>query len=158
VVKRAVDRGARSTLLVFDAHTSERIDLDVHLSDAELVRQVARPATRGPGRPKLGVIPREVTLLPRHWDWLAEQPGGASAALRRLVDAARKTSGETDRVRKAREAAYRFISAMAGDREGFEEASRALFAGDQARFRKVIDKWPADIRAHARELMSRTAS
>jgi hypothetical protein len=104
------------------------------------------------------VIPREVTLLPRHWDWLAEQPGGASAALRRLVDAARKISGETDRVRKAREAAYRFISAMAGDREGFEEASRALFAGDQARFRKVIDKWPADIRAHARELMSRTAS
>jgi hypothetical protein len=107
---------------------------------------------RGPGRPRLGVVAREVTLLPRHWEWLGEQPGGASAALRRIVDEARRGSHDKDRVRKAQEAAYRFLSAMAGDLPGFEEANRALFAGDAARFEREVAGWPSDVRDHATTL------
>jgi hypothetical protein len=107
---------------------------------------------RGPGRPKLGVVAREVTLLPRHWEWLGAQPGGASVALRRLVEDARRGSADADRVRRAREAAYRFMSAMAGNEPGFEEATRALFAGDAERYEATTAAWPADVRAHARRL------
>ena len=104
---------------------------------------------RGRGRPRLGVVAREVTLLPSHWDWLNAQPGGASVALRKLVDAARRTSGDRDRVRAAQESTYRFISAIAGNLPGFEEATRALFAYDRRRFGDLISGWPQDIRDYA---------
>jgi len=110
------------------------------------------PPPRGPGRPKLGVVAREVTLLPRHWDWLSAQPGGASVALRKLVEDARRTSAPKDRVRRAQEAAYRFMSAMAGNLPGFEEAARSLFAGNRDRFAAETDAWPADVRDHARKM------
>lgn len=110
--------------------------------------------TRGPGRPKLGVVAREVTLLPRHWEWLADQPGGASAALRKLVERARRTGAAGDRRRRRLEAAYRFISAIAGDRPGFEAASRALFAGDRRRFQHLIRRWPVGVREHANRLVT----
>jgi hypothetical protein len=90
-----------------------------------------------------------VTLLPRHWDWLAAQPGGASVALRRLVEAARRDGDAAARRRRAGEAAFAFMTAMAGDRPGYEEAVRALFAGDGARFAAETAAWPADIRDHA---------
>jgi hypothetical protein len=98
------------------------------------------------------VVAREVTLLPRHWDWLTSQAGGASVALRRLVDEARRTSGDRDRVRAAQEAAYHFMSAMAGNLPGFEEAARALFAYDRRRFADLIAEWPPDVRDHAVKL------
>ncbi|HEX9894748.1 MAG TPA: DUF2239 family protein [Gemmatimonadales bacterium] len=154
-VKRRVERGDRGPILVFDAETSTRIDIDVRGSEAEVLARL-EPRHRGPGRPRLGVVPREVTLLPRHWDWLNGQSGGASVTLRKLVDQARRTSVKSDRVRTARESAYRFMVAMAGDRPGFEEATRALFAGDRARFKRLVQRWPADIKAHATALMSRT--
>jgi hypothetical protein len=109
-------------------------------------------AVRGPGRPRLGVVAREVTLLPRHWEWLNEQPGGASVVLRRLVEDARKSSGERDRRRRSQEGAYRFMRVMAGDREGFEEATRALFAGDGKRFDARTASWPDSIRDYTRFL------
>jgi uncharacterized protein len=118
--------------------------------DASPYRDSLTP--RGRGRPKLGVVAREVTLLPRHWDWLATQPGGASAAVRRLVDAARQSHTEADRLRQAKETTYRFMSAMAGDEPGFEEATRALFAGNAARFAEMTEAWPRDVRDHARTL------
>jgi hypothetical protein len=160
--KAAVDAGERAPVLVFDDETSQPVELDLR-GTADDVRErllaLISPAApeepappRGPGRPKLGVVAREVTLLPRHWEWLATQPGGASVALRRLVDEARRGSVEADRVRRAREVAYRFMSAMAGDEPGFEEATRALFAGDAARFETDTDAWPADVRAHVRRL------
>ena len=108
-----------------------------------------RSAPRGPGRPKLGVVAREITLLPRHWEWLAQQPGGASVAIRRLVEQARRSGEDKDRMRQAREAAYRFMSAMAGNKPHYEDAIRALFAGDPARFEELIAGWPADVRDHA---------
>jgi hypothetical protein len=107
---------------------------------------------RGPGRPKLGVVAREVTLLPRHWEWLGRQPGGASVALRKLVEDARRANGGKDRIREAREAAYRFMSAMAGNEPGFEEATRALFAGARGAFEANVAGWPHDVKAHARRL------
>ena len=151
--KKVVDRGERGPVLVFDSMTSELIELDFRGSPEQVAGQLGSGATqRSRGRPRLGVVAREVTLLPRHWDWLATQPGGASAAVRRLVDAARQSSVDKDRIRTAKESAYRFISAMAGNEQGFEEATRALFAGDEARFVAMSDSWPSDVREHARAL------
>jgi hypothetical protein len=107
---------------------------------------------RSPGRPRLGVVAREVTLLPRHWEWLNRQPGGASVALRKLVDEARKTHGGRDQVRQAQEVTYQFLLAIGGDLPGFEEALRALFAGRQAQFAELLSAWPADMRDHALRL------
>lgn len=104
---------------------------------------------RGRGRPKPGVIAREVTLLPRHWEWLTAQPGSASVALRKLVDEARRTHGQQDRRRNAQERAYHFMAALAGDMPGFEEATRALFANDQPRFRGLVATWPEGVRDQA---------
>lgn len=112
----------------------------------------ASTTPRGRGRPKLGVIAREVTLLPRHWEWLNGQPGGASVALRRLVEAARAANGNKDRVRAAQEAAWRFMTALAGDLAGYEEATRALYASDAARFNALLAGWPADVRDYAATL------
>jgi uncharacterized protein len=157
--KAAIDRGAQ--VLIFDDVTSEPIEVDFRGSAAEMLQRLPPPedkpataaeAPRGPGRPKLGVVAREVTLLPRHWDWLAAQPGGASVALRKLVDAARRANQGQDRVRQSQEAAYRFMSAMAGNRAGFEEATRALFAGRREHFDQLIEAWPHDIRIHVRQL------
>ena len=143
-------RPGGAALLMFDDTSGALVDLDLRELAADAGAEPApADAPRSVGRPKLGVVAREVTLLPRHWDWLASQPGGASAALRRLVEAARKTSEDRDRRRRATEIAYRFTSAMAGDAPGFEEASRALFAGDRAGFVTHTAAWPPDVRAHA---------
>ena len=107
---------------------------------------------RGRGRPKLGVVAREVTLLPRHWDWLAAQRGGASVTLRKLVDEARRASVDRDRQRQTNERAYHFMSTMAGDMAGFEEVSRALFANDTAKFQQQTEAWPTDVRDYLRYL------
>ncbi len=164
-VKRRVDEGARAPVVVLDAVTSETVELDLRgtLEDVRARLAAAHPAAavradtevasaRGPGRPRLGVVAREVTLLPRHWEWLREQPGGASVALRKLVEEARRAGAGRDRLRRARDAAYRFINVLAGDEPGFEEAVRALYAGDAERFQKMTQHWPADVRAHARAL------
>lgn len=162
--KEFLDRDGQAQVLIFNDVTSEVVEVDFRGTPAEVVQRLA-PATpppgepaleaeepRRPGRPKLGVVAREVTLLPRHWEWLASQPGGASVALRKLVEHARTTNRERDRLRRAQEAAYRFISAMAGNEPGYEEAIRALFAGDRTRFNAETEPWPADVRAHARTL------
>lgn len=160
---------ARGPILIFEDATGRSVDVDmraqaplqiptehiaagVNVSESDTSLTGSTPAIEQPrrrGRPKLGVIPREVTLLPRHWEWLATQPGGASVALRKLVEEARRTHAETDRARQARERAYYFISAIAGDLPGFEEASRALFADDRAQFGRRLAHWPEDVRNHA---------
>jgi hypothetical protein len=165
--KAATDGSHSSPVLIFDAETSEQIDFDFRGSLEEVIARLRdvspeqtdevqseyqEPGQRSPGRPKLGVIAREVTLLPRHWDWLASQPGGASVTLRKLVEHARRSSGDADRVRLARESTYRFMSAMAGNEAGFEEATRSLFAGNQERFDAMTRSWPPDVREHAKEL------
>ncbi|HYP70359.1 MAG TPA: DUF2239 family protein [Variovorax sp.] len=140
---------------VFDDATGTRLDLDLRPqagADAAVAAPAAAPAQRSVGRPRLGVVAREVTLLPRHWDWLNRQPGGASVALRRLVDEARHVHRERDALRAAREATYRCMTEMAGDLPGFEEATRALFAGDGTQFNLLIEPWPQDLRDYLQQL------
>jgi uncharacterized protein len=146
--KRALERDSYASVLVFDTATGTVTDLDLRGTEAEIVARYAHPApsTSKRGRPKLGVVAREVTLLPRHWGWLANQPGGASVALRRLVEAAHKLEKEAGGARARAEAAYRFMSAIAGDLPGFEDAARALFAHDQDRLGSCIREWPPDVR------------
>jgi len=150
---------------VFDNATGRSIDIDTRGADDEIIARFTPAASdtqpadeadgastqqeaRGRGRPKLGVVAREVTLLPRHWDWLATQPGGASVALRKLVEDARRANAQRDSRRAAHERAYHFMSAIAGDLPSFEEAARALFADDRTCFGELIAGWPADIRDH----------
>lgn len=161
--KAAIDGGQPDQVLIFDDLTAEVIEVDFRGTPGEVQQRLAARADapvveadsqRRPGRPKLGVVAREVTLLPRHWEWLNSQPGGASVALRKLVEEARRTHRDKDRIRQAQEAAYRFMSAMAGNEPGYEEALRALFAGTRARFEESMALWPADIRDHARKLAS----
>ena len=157
--KQAFDLHPDRPVLVFDDADGRTVEVPLELPAADLLRLLAQPqlaastdaapAPRRPGRPKLGVVAREITLLPRHWDWLAAQPGGASVALRRLVEDARKVSAGEDRRRAAQEATFRFMQAMAGDQPGFEEASRALFAGDVSRFEEHVARWADDVRDHA---------
>jgi hypothetical protein len=146
--------------LVFDDQTGAQFDLDprdLHAMpasgrDPHEPREPRDDAPRGVGRPKLGVVAREVTLLPRHWDWLGRQPGGASVALRKLVEDARHVQADRDTVRASREATYRFMTAIAGNLPGFEEATRALFAGEEQRFGHLVETWPEDLRTHLRKL------
>ena len=168
-VKETLDRRSEASILVFDGITSEPIELDLRGNlDQVLSRLPSRgvepathelepeaPASRGPGRPKLGVVAREITLLPRHWEWLARQPGGASVAIRKLVDEARRRGEDRDRIRAAQDAAYRFMSVMAGNKPHFEDAIRALFAPDPERFAQLVAGWPKDVRAHAAVLSER---
>lgn len=140
--------------LVFELVEGRVVDLDlrgdVREARARLGPALAPAETRGPGRPKLGVTAREVTLLPRHWEWLAAQPGGASVALRTLVEAEMKAGEGPERARRAKERAYRFMTAMAGDLPGYEEAARMLFAGDWTAFDAAVDGWPEGVRETAR--------
>lgn len=168
IVRKRAGKNTHENIQVFDYVTGKLLSLDITGAEKDIRARYAAAATstvaapedaapdapRGPGRPRLGVVAREVTLLPRHWDWLNAQPGGASVALRKLVEEARKTRGSTDTLRSRQEAAYRFISAIAGDWRNYEETTRALFAGDAVRFRDLTDAWPADVRDHARHLAS----
>src|ERR1700692_4948816 len=161
-VLRASKSAVAEPIVIFNDANGRPIDLDLRGTERDIVARLPQPASnsetpaddpssaepRGRGRPKLGVVAREVTLLPRHWEWLGTQPGGASVALRKLVEEARRASGDRDRSRAARDAAYHFMSTMAGNLPGFEEASRALFADDRRRFAGLIAGWPEDIRDH----------
>jgi uncharacterized protein len=157
-VKAHSDSGDSAPILIFEAATSARIELDLRGSLDDVLARLPQPAPAeaarksGPGRPKLGVVSREVTLLPRHWDWLATQPGGASVTLRKLVEEAKRASLDKDRARRASEAVHRFMTVMAGDLPQYEEAVRAFYAQDADRFSDLIQGWPEDIRSHAAHL------
>lgn len=149
---------ADGPVLIFDDTTGRAVEVDTRGTEADVAARFAAAAApvepedsapRGRGRPKLGVVPREVTLLPRHWEWLNAQPGGASVALRKLVEEARKAGSAKDRQRQAHERSYHFMSAIAGDLSGFEAATRALFANDAQRMGELTAAWPPDVRAYA---------
>jgi hypothetical protein len=150
--KAEIDRDKWAQVLIFDDVTANVIEIDLRGVEPSIEPTPPQEETRRPGRPKLGVVAREVTLLPRHWEWLASQPGGASVALRKLVEQARHANQGRDRRRRAQDAAYRFLSAMAGNAPGFEEAIRALFAGQRDRFNEIVEPWPVDVRDHAKKL------
>ncbi|MGF9696659.1 MULTISPECIES: DUF2239 family protein [Paenibacillus] len=165
-VKDAMDDRDLTQLLIFDDTTGKQIDVDFRgktddallrlgeqfgdLSDKEMNHQ----PTRRVGRPKLGVVSGEVTLLPRDWEWLKSQPGGASVTLRKLVGEARRSGGKQSRIRESQEATYNFMTAMAGNFQQYEEALRALYAGDLDRFYHFINDWTPDIRNYIKKLAS----
>jgi hypothetical protein len=163
-VKQHLDAGG-DDVLFFEDQTGRQLELDWCGSPDEVLARAiqelqgaapsAAPPRSGPGRPKLGVVSREVSLLPRHWQWLEQQPGGASAALRKLVETAQKSG--TERARAAREAASKFMWAMAGNLPDFEEATRALFAKEQGKLEQLITAWPHDLRAHVTKLTREAA-
>ncbi|HYO67737.1 MAG TPA: DUF2239 family protein [Archangium sp.] len=166
--KEWLDRGERAPILIFEDETGTPVDLDFRGTLYEFLDKLAKKRARraeaeeateetkrsGPGRPKLGVVSREVSLLPRHWEWLNSRPGGASVTLRKLVEEAKRNSAGADRARRSQEAAYKFMTTMVGDFPGFEEASRAFFANDPERFEQFIQPWPEDVRAHVRRLVA----
>lgn len=170
-VKKVLESRVNDPVLIFDDVTGRFVDVNTQGTDEELAQRYApvdvpepeleqtkEEAPRGRGRPKLGVVPREVTLLPRHWDWLATQPGGASVALRKLVEEARRASAAKDQRRQAQERAYNFMTAIGGDLPGFEEAMRALFADEWERFKQLLAAWPEDVREHAIKLAETPAT
>src|SRR5437660_1069198 len=145
VLKAWTDHASGEPPLIFDDQTGKQVDFDLRGTPQQAIDRAIPP--RRPGRPKLGVIPREISLLPRHWEWLEQQPNGASAAIRRLVDDARKNAPDRQRARRAIDAAGRVLSALAGNLPAYEEASRALYAGDRALLNDLTAAWPSDIRA-----------
>lgn len=164
-VKNSLDDSDITQLLIFDDSTGKQIDVDFRgTTDDVLKRLVERfgdlPGTdvnhhqpkRRVGRPKLGVVSGEVTLLPRHWEWLKSQPGGASVTLRKLVDEARRAGEKQSKVRESQEATYRFMTTMAGNFHQYEEALRALYAGDSQRFYNFISDWEPDVRDYIKRL------
>jgi uncharacterized protein len=142
----------KDVALIFDDHSGKQVDFDLSGSLTDVLEREASAGRHGPGRPKLGVVGREVSLLPRHWDWLEEQPNGISAALRRLVDEARKREPGAQKARRMRAALSRVMWALAGDLPNFEEATRALFAPDDAQLAEFTRVWPQDVRAHVLRL------
>ena len=160
---KAASESGESHLVVFDDATGRTVELDLRGSLDDILRRFSQTAAAIPtrpmpaprGRPKLGVTAREVTLLPTHWDWLSAQPGGASATLRRLVDTARRSGG--DKYREAQEAARRVMLALAGDLPGYEEATRAFYAGDYVAFESLSAAWPSDVGDYVRSLVRRAA-
>lgn len=157
-VKSYLESGKSEPVLIFEDATGRQVDFDFRGTEDEVLKRAEAVSPKpGPGRPKLGVVAREVTLLPRHWDWLERQRGGASAALRRLVDEARKREPGRERARLAREAASKVMWSVAGNLPDFEEASRALFAADPERFDALVAAWPADLRDHFSHLSREAA-
>jgi hypothetical protein len=163
-VKDALDDRELTQLLIFDDSTGKPIDVDFRGNTDDVLKRLGEPLgdlpgtevndqpTRRVGRPKLGVVSGEVTLLPRHWEWLKSQPGGASVTLRKLIDEARHTGEKQSNIRESQEATYNFMTAMAGNFHQYEEALRALYAGDLDRFYHFIDDWAPDIRNHVKKL------
>ncbi len=141
-------------VLIFEDMTGKQVDFDFSGSlDDVLERGRARTVRMRPGRPKLGVVGREVSLLPRHWEWLEDQPNGISAAIRRLVDEARKREPGTQRARRLRDGIARFMWSMGGDLPHFEDATRALYGESDAQLEELIAAWPADVRDHVLRLV-----
>ncbi len=152
--KAYLERSEEASVLIFEDSTGEQVDFNFQGSADQVVERAIRPThRRGPGRPRLGVVSREISLLPRHWEWLDHQPHSASATIRRLVEAARKDNPMAGSSQRRLEAAGRFMWAIAGDFPNFEEASRALYARDWSSMKKLVSDWPIDIRKHLMHLV-----
>lgn len=162
--KKFLDEKSSEQVLIFDDQTGQQVDFDFRGTPDDILKRLGdHPLFKadtgaikqqiGPGRPKLGVVCREVSLLPRHWDWLENQQGGISASIRRLVDEARKHEPEKEMERNKRNVASRVMMVLAGNLPGYEEASRALFAGDREKFENEISGWPKDIRSYIKNIV-----
>lgn len=158
-VKKRIGSAPNASVLVFSDSTGKEMDFDLRGSEKEVLKRLqtflspkATPSSGGPGRPKLGVVAREVSLLPKHWEWLSTQSGGASATIRRLVENASKAHSSKDLIKQAQERTYKFLNSIAGNSPNFEEALRMLYRKDKKGFFEAISTWPTDIKGHAKKL------
>ncbi|MES2802482.1 MAG: DUF2239 family protein [Bdellovibrionota bacterium] len=142
-------------LLIFSDLSGKQMDLDLSGADKDVIDRLsvykaaeASVSVSGPGRPKIGVKPREVSLLPLHWEWLSTQSGGASATIRRLVDEKMKAPTPKDKIKQTQESVYTFLNSIAGDLTNFEDAIRFLYRQDEAKFKDAIADWPKDLKKH----------
>ena len=145
--KKRADKGGKP-VLIFEEGSGRQVDFDLRGSIDDVLARTRNQAKPGPGRPRLGVVSREVSLLPRHWDWLENQPNGASAAIRRLVDAARHDETGIERGRHLRNGINRVLWSMAGNFANFEEAARAIDAREDSRLDLLMSSWPKDVREY----------
>ncbi|MBL7689782.1 MAG: DUF2239 family protein [Bdellovibrionaceae bacterium] len=153
--KHRLEKSPEASILIFSDSTGRTIDFNFHGSEDDVLKRLEiyvsgeeAKSANGPGRPKLGVVSREVSLLPRHWEWLANQTGGASATLRKLIESEQKKSAGGLSLKQAQERVYKFMSVLAGDLEGYEEALRALYRKDVDSFQTHIKSWPRDVKTH----------
>ena len=159
-VKKRLEKSPESQIVIYSDATGKSMDFNFQGSEKEVLKRLevyttpenTTEASSGPGRPKLGVISREVSLLPKHWEWLATQSGGASNTLRKLVEENMKKTSGVLTVKTAQERTYKFMSVEAGDLENYEEALRALYRKDKERFTSEIKTWPRDVQKHILEL------
>lgn len=151
-VKKRLRIQSDARILIFSDSTGRQVDLDFSGTEKDTLERLkiyipktASPHT-GAGRPKLGVIPREISLLPHHWEWLLNQEGGASSAIRRLIDEKNKPALlAKDKIKQAQEVTYKFLSAIAGDLPHFEDVIRFLYRKDKKKFENLMSDWPKDI-------------
>ncbi len=159
-LKKKLGKSNHTSVLIFNDTTGRTMDFNFSGSEKEVLKRLeiytqtpdSKEQPIGPGRPKLGVFSREVSLLPRHWEWLASQSGGASAVLRRLVEEAKKTSSQTITTKHAQERTYHFMSVVAGDFKGYEEVLRSLYKKDKSNFFSEMSEWPKDIVSYIRKI------
>ena len=159
--KKYLKKEDSARILIFSDLSGKQMDLDLSGTDKDVTDRLSVYKTAdttssgtGPGRPKMGVKPREVSLLPTHWEWLSTQSGGASATIRRLVDEKMKTAAPKDKIKKTQETVYTFLNSIAGDLENFEDAIRFLYRQDEAKFKEAIAAWPKDLKKHTLALAS----
>ena len=158
-IKEHLGRSENSSVLIFSDLTGKTMDFSFHGSKQDILKRLEKytfteepKEPSGPGRPKLGVVSREISLLPRHWEWLATQSGGASATIRLLVEEARKKSSNISSIKQMQERAYQIMSVLAGDLQGYEEALRALYKKDSKVFFTHVKRWPIDIQKYLNEI------
>lgn len=151
-IKGSIGKASISTILIFSDITGKTIDFNFHGSKQEILKRLevytsvqdAEPSS-GPGRPKLGVVSREVSLLPRHWEWLATQRGGASATIRTLIEDTMKKASAGQSAKQIQDRVYQIMSVLAGDLSDYEEALRAMYKKDKKSFLGYIEGWPKDV-------------
>ncbi len=152
-----ISRHGEEGLLIFDNFSGRQIDYNFRVSLEELLGKELPPTPKkGPGRPRLGVVCGEISLLPRHWDWLQRQRQSASATIRRLIEAAMKEASPEEKTREAIDAAGKFLWTMAGNLSDFEEASRALYAQKWHILDAITAAWPEDIAKHLNMMLKAT--
>ena len=161
-IKQRLKKDPTTQFLIFSNSSGKQMDLDLSGSQKVILERLKiyqashfSPAT-GPGRPKLGVISREVSLLPQHWEWLSNQSGGASATIRRLVDEKIKEPVSAEnQIKQAQEVVYRVLSSLAGNLPNYEDVIRFLYRRDKKSFRNAMSDWPKDVVSHTMALSKR---
>lgn len=152
--KKHLIKKPNSDIQIFDHDTGQFLEVDFRGSLSQVVERMKKSfiieteKIRGPGRPKLGVVSKEITLLPKHWDWLNLQANGASGSIRKLIDEAMKRNVAKDELKRSQNSVYKFMTIMAGNYPLYEEALRAFYANDNAKFKYIITNWPKDVRDH----------